>query len=179
MKKRIFIFILYCAAVCCFSFTKTSLHANSDPAMILLKDSRLSTTIQCTKNGNNWEISGGDAAGYLAFVANDLGKTDAGNFSGVTLAFAPDYTRGSLTGTASDRNGNRIPVGIAYALTSTAGDTITMFSGEEHTCTGTPCSCCDFVKKDGSIIGCGCRGDDACHVESGSKCDHTVKTIQR
>jgi len=150
-----------------------------EPTAITLKDSSSSTILQCTKQGNTWEISSGNPGSYLSYVANDLGKNGLNNFHDFKLDFAFDYSAGSLTGTATDQNGNNVPIGVVYAFRTRVDDTVTMFSGEEHTCTGTPCSCCDFVRKDGVIIGCRCLGEYECHVEATSKCDHTVKTTQQ
>ena len=48
---------------------------------------------------------------------------------------------------------------------------------ETHTCTGNPCSCCDFIEDgNGNITGCECNSTiwkDGC---SGSMCNHTVST---
>lgn len=55
---------------------------------------------------------------------------------------------------------------------------IDLDGGYGHSCTGSNCSCCAFIKsKKGTIVGCYCNNAPAlCEWKSGQKCDHTVTT---
>lgn len=150
---------------------------NSDPSLFILADARLNTSLQCTRNGNNWVVSGGAAEHYLALVADDFKQQRQGGIREVLVEFSPDYTKGTLTGIATDLHGARLPLGAVFAFKGRSGDTLTMAAPIRHRCVGVRCSCCVFVKDaDGTIRGCRCDPADGCAAEGDTSryCSHGI-----
>ncbi len=49
--------------------------------------------------------------------------------------------------------------------------------GESHSCAGTNCSCCRFLKQNGQIVGCQCTcvlGHPLCGLNCSGRCNHSV-----
>ena len=178
MKKVILVFSIALIGIYCFSFVKSETTKKQVRALILLQDSGLSTTLQATLNGADWEITGGDASGYLSTVAYSVfGQSTTGTFQTIKLTFNSTYTKGTLTGIGTDPNGGNVPIGIEYAFISQDGGTLRMGDTEKHSCAGVNCPCCDFIKRDdGTIKGCKCDYQDHdCRFPNGTgSCNHTV-----
>lgn len=178
MKNLLFLSTLALAGVYSFSFMPLRIDAgkNFDPAIVILTDSARSAEIHCAKNGNTWTVSSGSAETYLDQIAVSLGKTDLYPFIDIRLEFAPDFSAGSLTGFGVAPDGKKAPVGVVFLSGATSGQTLTMYNEEEHRCTAAPCSCCEFIKRDGRIIGCKCGAGPECPASAEDRCNHTVKT---
>lgn len=178
MKNLIFFSAIALTGVYCFSFITPSPGArkNSEPVVIILTDSARSAGIHCEKTGNVWTVSSGSAETYLDQIAVSLGKTDMYSFIGIRPEFAPDFSAGSLTGFGVTPDGKKVPVGVAFKSGATSGQTLTMYSDEEHSCTAAPCSCCEFIKREGRILGCKCGADPECQASAQDRCNHTIKT---
>lgn len=178
MKNFLFIAVLLVAGFYWFAFSKPPAvrSASSNPAIILLQDSRLPVTIQCTYDGSAWQAPAGAAGAYFSQILAGFGQMGIGNFQNIRVKFNDDFTAGSLQGSGTGPNGAKVPVGIEYAFQSREGDTILMLSTDKHSCEGNPCSCCEFVEDSGGKIkGCKCLGDNDCHLTGNDKCDHRVE----
>ena len=158
----------------CFSGEKTlpqNVQKNSTPSVIELKYLALNISLDATLDANSWKVSIPAANTYLTQVATKIGKTGLGSFTDISVEFDSTYTKGVLEGTALDEKGNKVPIGVEYVFSSNSGSRMIMHSANTHTCTGAPCSCCSFIRKSVTIIGCTCDGSNPCQ---GSKCNHTV-----
>lgn len=182
MKKALVFFTLALSGICCLAIMKPAAARNTDnPTLMILFDSARSVALQSTENGGVWVISGGNPGAYLATVAYRVfGRSDIGNYQDITIVFDSTFSKGTLTGTGFDANGNKVPVGVEYNLTSQSAGTNTYQYAVAHSCTGAPCSCCDFIKNaDGTIKGCKCTFDsEECQWHEGSKhvCNHSLST---
>ena len=181
-KKMLFpIVALALAGLCCFSFFKpvAASDTRTEPTTIVLEDNELSINLTYTKSGGAWVVSQGSASGYLSQVANALDQDISTVFQDIRLVFAADYSKGSLSGYATNSAGNRVPVGVEYVRKAKNGDVVVFKDDKKHSCTGAPCSCCDFVKDNsGGIKGCKCLGENDCHITANDQCNHKVEDSQ-
>ncbi|MCC6460729.1 MAG: hypothetical protein IT260_09695 [Saprospiraceae bacterium] len=167
------------AGLCCFSFFKPAAAGDTEPTTIVLEDNELSISLSCTKSGGAWVVTQGSAAAYLSQVGSALNQGVSTSYQGIQLVFAADYSSGSLSGYATNPTGNRVPVGVEYVRNVQNGDVVVFKDDKKHTCTGAPCSCCDFVKDDsGGIKGCKCLGENDCHITADNQCNHVVEDSQ-
>ena len=182
MEKALVFFALALSGICCLGTMKPAPVRNTDnPTLMILVDAARSVTLQSTESGGVWVISSGNPGAYLATVAHRVfGRSNIGNFQDITIAFDSTFSKGTLTGTGFDADGNKVPVGVEYNLRSQSAGTNTYQSTTAHACTGAPCSCCDFIKNaDGTIKGCKCTFDhDECQWHEGSKnvCNHSLSS---
>ncbi len=180
MKKLLFVFTLLLSGICCFPFIQSKGRPASTPAIILLQDTDHSTTLQASRNGEGWEITGGDAGRYLSAIARSaLDKPDLANFQEIKIVFDKQYTMGTLSGKGTDPKGMMVPVGVQYKKVTQSGEKMTMTDTYKHTCSAVGCACCDFIRReDGSILGCKCRNEADCPVSDKERayCGHTITT---
>lgn len=59
----------------------------------------------------------------------------------------------------------------------TEGETTWLLDGVEHWCTGAPCGCCEFIKIDGKVKGCGCMSI-VYRWCTGDQCNHTIHLVE-
>ncbi len=181
MKRPILLLAFTLSNVCCLTSLKSSRHLSDDPSVVILQDTSRNTTLQFTQNGSMWTVTSGDPDAYLAAIAGQVfGVVNAGSFQNSVLEFDSGFTRATLSTLYNDANGNRIPLGVEFACVSqSAGATFTYQYAEAHTCTGAPCSCCEFLKNEaGKVTGCKCSfvNHDCQTHEGPNRCNHTVST---
>ncbi|MEQ1745602.1 MAG: hypothetical protein ABMA02_09260 [Saprospiraceae bacterium] len=161
---------------CVFRDKKANV-ANTPSTTINLVDSTLSVTLQATLSGSTWIVNDASVSSYLSQVALASFSKTLSNFQSISVTVASDYSFAILEGKASDDSGSQHPVGVEYQLTGGGGTTAEFASKDKHTCTGAPCSCCNFKYLNRQVVGCECY-QVSCRVEQGGKCNHTVSTTQ-
>lgn len=184
MKKIILISFAFLGLCCSIfpSFNSESIIRQNPvpPTTIMLVDSALATTIQCTKSGSIWSVTAATStvAAYLARIGKDVFNNDSiTNFQEIEVQFDSLGTEGSLSGVGT-KDGSNVPIGVNYSFSSSSasGDVFFLISTDKHTCKGHKCECCVFSKEHHKIVGCACRTWDPCLDRKGNRCDHTITT---
>lgn len=67
----------------------------------------------------------------------------------------------------------RISQSDSTCLTYAVGSGTDCDGEEEHSCSGSPCTSCDFTEDDGEITGCECNDDSP-----EAYCNHTVRCVE-
>lgn len=135
-----------------------------------------------------------DANDFFNRKFPEIGKRIAG-FSDFQINVNPQTNEiASITAMGIDENGKNIPVGMnilpmardsrlkSYRKVEFSElDNLNFTTGTTHTCTGDPCSCCEFVKNSsGEITGCKCKGQGYgdCAFQYNQKCNHSIGSSQ-
>ncbi len=115
---------------------------------------------------------------------SSVSRTDAEFYYDVNEAFKEQLT---LHGFGLDSQSNEIPIGFVFNGNGDGTGSTLSFGGSgtgiEHSCSGVPCHCCDFIYKEydagllggkrKTIIGCKCNTSPAaCFIINGN-CNHT------
>jgi hypothetical protein len=147
----------------------------------------------------NWQLNEKDAQAFFKQTFPEL-SARVGSFENFEIGIDP--LTGSVVSVSAmgyDELGKNVPIGFniepidpetglpnytksAFVEKGNKTETASMNTfalAETHSCTGNPCSCCQFIYRNGEIIGCNCyTGGHLCEqTGEDPKCDHRIDSV--